>query len=392
MIIGENEYPILWKIVGLLQACGGLISLVLTIYTSFILTTPQKYFDEIIENFQDSPMMEISERNSISSSCPSGMYMLYFGIWPGTYNGCNCVRKYPEEGCTNKICVGSCSLNETIAGCTNIPPTGPEPIEVWKQKAFCASKSVNKYEELLEKSVKKGEECPIDSKKCGILDYMGNILCFPINQECPINDLIIDKNQNPPPGYDYNTFILKNGSYLHYTNKATEKTIVRSILKEGDVYPCINSAQYHDVGPSYPLNIGGCTTTYDEWISNPYYNKLDSYDKENVFKQNFIYDQLIFLPYYPILRLKNFEYSVSRGVFMGFDKTCKKENNITTYLFAEYSNKYNVVRKLNISASAFSIVLICFECNISSLNLSSPFPPAYHRAGIIIHKYRGLSF
>ena len=63
MIIGENENPILWKIVGLLQACGALISLVLTIYTSFILTTPQKCFDEIIDNFQDSPMMEISERN-----------------------------------------------------------------------------------------------------------------------------------------------------------------------------------------------------------------------------------------------------------------------------------------------------------------------------------------
>ena len=47
------------------------------------------------------------------------------------------------------------------------------------------------YEYLLKHS---GEKCEENFKKCGILDTLGNIICIPKEDECPINDLIIDKN------------------------------------------------------------------------------------------------------------------------------------------------------------------------------------------------------
>ena len=43
------------------------------------------------------------------------------------------------------------------------------------------------YEFLITSSVKKCEPCPDNTKQCGILDTLGNIMCIDVNSECPIN-------------------------------------------------------------------------------------------------------------------------------------------------------------------------------------------------------------
>ena len=51
----------------------------------------------------------------------------------------------------------------------------------------------NKY------SVKFGESCPTNSKKCGILDSAKRILCLPIDEDCYLNGFFIsDTNQISP--------------------------------------------------------------------------------------------------------------------------------------------------------------------------------------------------
>ena len=45
------------------------------------------------------------------------------------------------------------------------------------------------YEYLLKHS---GEKCEENFKQCGIMDTLGNIMCIPKEDECPINDLIVD--------------------------------------------------------------------------------------------------------------------------------------------------------------------------------------------------------
>ena len=37
-----------------------------------------------------------------------------------------------------------------------------------------------------------GKYCEVNYKKCGILDTYGNIMCIPKEDECPINDIIVD--------------------------------------------------------------------------------------------------------------------------------------------------------------------------------------------------------
>ena len=353
MYFRGNENKKLWIIFLILQICGIIISLVLTIFTAFVLSIPQGYLSEIKENFNDYPLMDIS------SLCPSNQSQIIFGKWPGTVTGCDCLGRYPRSGsCRNRLCVGSCSVNETRAGCRKVYSRPEVKITIWKGKKLCSSTIRYNYEKLLENSVKEGEECPPDYKKCGKLDYMNNILCYPANQDCPINDLFIDQNSETLSSeYNYQTIPLDYGYYLHYTNKEIDKHVVRSIIKAGDELPCIDSSQYNDLGPYYKLNRGnGCTITYDKLKYNPYYKKMDWAVKYDVYQQNGIIQMVANLPLYPLSSLQNYNYSISQGQYLGFDKTCKNQHNFTSEILTKYESKFTTVKNLNISAFAFLIV------------------------------------
>ncbi len=84
------------------------------------------------------------------------------------------------------------------------------------------------YESLLKHS---GKICEANYKKCGILDTMGNIMCIPKEDECPINDMIVDLISK-------NDYYISNGykaAYLdnlgeeyalYFTNESTDKEII----------------------------------------------------------------------------------------------------------------------------------------------------------------------
>jgi len=70
--------------------------------------------------------------------------------------------------------------------------------------------------------------CEAGYKPCGILDTMNNILCLPIKYNCPLNDMIISKNNNSfliDDGYDE---INLNNSFSLYLN--TNENIERPII------------------------------------------------------------------------------------------------------------------------------------------------------------------
>ena len=84
------------------------------------------------------------------------------------------------------------------------------------------------YESLLTHS---GKNCEADYKKCGILDTIGNIMCIPKEDECPINDVIVELKSNYDlylsQGYQIAYFDKLDQNYaLYYTNTAIDKEIL----------------------------------------------------------------------------------------------------------------------------------------------------------------------
>ena len=89
------------------------------------------------------------------------------------------------------------------------------------------------YEYLLEHSSK--SNCEGNFKRCGILDSMGNIMCIPNEDQCPINDLIVESRyQNNLFGSNYKVcqppVLRSNSQSLYSTNKAVDKGIISKLI------------------------------------------------------------------------------------------------------------------------------------------------------------------
>ena len=60
------------------------------------------------------------------------------------------------------------------------------------------------------------------------MDTLGNIMCIPKEDECPINDIVIDTKNNKDSFLDseynicYSDFLEENNLSLYYSNKATD--------------------------------------------------------------------------------------------------------------------------------------------------------------------------
>ena len=67
----------------------------------------------------------------------------------------------------------------------------------------------------LNSAVQANETCPSGKKMCGVLDDLGNKLCYKENEDCPINDITLTKVDS----YESTTI---GDMTLYYTNKATE--------------------------------------------------------------------------------------------------------------------------------------------------------------------------
>lgn len=103
------------------------------------------------------------------------------------------------------------------------------------------------YEYLLKHS---GEKCEENFKKCGILDTLGNIMCIPKEDECPVNDLLIDtKNNNDSLlaseyNISYSDYLDKNNLALYYSNKATEQKITTELVFNKPTHYYINKHNF----------------------------------------------------------------------------------------------------------------------------------------------------
>ena len=125
------------------------------------------------------------------------------------------------------------------------------------------------YQTLLANSSK---QCQKDYKKCGILDTMGNIMCIPEEDICPINEVKIDLESKyisyTQQGYNY-TYIqnLTDGYVLYYKNNETNNSIITDI-------------KYSQEIPTY-INIENFVldqSSYDSYEEPPDYDDYDYYE------------------------------------------------------------------------------------------------------------------
>ena len=135
------------------------------------------------------------------------------------------------------------------------------------------------YESLLKISNKDCEKN--NYKKCGILDTLGNIMCIPKEDTCPINSIIVDlkskENEYVNKGYKAGLFKkLPNDYYVYYTNDKTENNIVVKINVTATIPKYISN-----------YNLVFDYDTFDDYYDPPSDDDDDWYERHNPYDHDY---------------------------------------------------------------------------------------------------------
>ena len=264
---------------------------------------------------------------------------IVLGEWPGTQSG-----SYKDGTLHTRRC------RRREYRCTNVSSTSSVTIKKWKGKTFSTNTSIS-FDYLFNNTVPFGEECPAGKKKCGLLDTMNNVLCLDEKEQCPINLMLFSNSPEKPEEYNY-TFgkiALNDMTYLHYTNQAVDKHIITSHFTLSDDKVCAkpenyNSPYVHSVLDNYKY---GCTEI-NGTLFHPFYEKLDTVLKYNLYEENGIISKVSSVKGYPISYFKTQYTSLYYSPFIGYDKKC----------LANYPDSFNKVERQKSKQKVINILEI----------------------------------
>jgi len=85
----------------------------------------------------------------------------------------------------------------------------------------------------LNSAVPSNESCPNGKRNCGFLDELGNKLCYPNSESCPINFVTTNLNEISMYSGYYSTNI--GDKTIYYTNKAYDKKVFGGLFVDSDL-------------------------------------------------------------------------------------------------------------------------------------------------------------
>ena len=193
-------------------------------------------FDEIKSSLNSTPLMGIEVRDT-NQNDKTALFGEYKGLKGGhTYPDCSVLFPSTCDSDLNKV-VTCETYTDTEDGreyydfavnkerCVDYTTIKSFPYAFLEGKYYYAEKMSQTYEDLLKNTISKKKKCPKTKKSCGLLNKDIR-LCLPIEEECPINDIIIN-NQST---YSENSINYKSvtfgDKYIHYTNEKTDNDII----------------------------------------------------------------------------------------------------------------------------------------------------------------------
>ena len=116
-------------------------------------------------------------------------------------------------------------------------------------------------------------DCELYYKKCGILDTIGNIMCIPSSENCPINR--IELNPNDKTHYHTCSYL---DYTLYYTNIAINDNIIAKIIVSDKQPRYITEENFIFDNESYRKIFPIYTSSSGDYDYDSGYDSYDSYD------------------------------------------------------------------------------------------------------------------
>ena len=345
-----------------------IISTLLSLFYLIYYDLYSLYSNELFSNLSMSPITNIQISKPIFFSY--GKYtnnpQFHLGKWEGINAACDC-RKISNYKYLYKKNCNDLQLNDN---CTDMKSILSVPLDKWKNLIFNMDdsniKKINYFDILLNNYYSNVSECDVELKKCGILDKKNNILCLPKNYMCPINDIFIDKNEeiieNDRKKFNYQTFELKDGFYLHFTNERINdgKILVEMKIKE------ISEKCSNKLDDYFLINYSKKYKNFicEENFLDERFFYIDSLNKKTVYEENGI---LNILP----KNYKFFDNEMKIGIsnYIGINNNNLDKKFINSFIL--FKNK-NFNQNFEIYVFIF-FILSCFRVLIDVTNLFLSF-------------------
>lgn len=331
------------------------IYLIIIIYISFfndsLLDRAQSFFDKIFLSEKSSPIYSIKLVNN-DSSCPENTEPLNLFTFPKSEAGCLCND--------NRTYIGKCSyLYKSYYNCKNINPLPEKNVEyIFGDKICVETKENENYTYIKNGYITKNIEdnsCEEGYNNCGIFDYNGHHLCVLNETDCPINEIIINKEEKVESEEKEKYVTLpfsEEGYFIHYGKGIENKHIVtKNSLKFSEGVPCIYEEEINIWHTPYPLdtkrNNYQCKSKIDEILYDSRYEKIFSMKKSSL-----ILDNLINFTYsndFPEGSL-NYDIDLYSIGYLGIDLHCNFLDN-----YEKRKNNISSIKKLN------SLILILLK-------------------------------
>ena len=290
--------------------------------------------NEIRASLNDYPLADFEyDKNCI------GKYNGSIYTFPGSKRGCSCVEVdsyYYDQNGKYEVNPGECDTNQTRNGCKDLSSYPSQKLWNYKNDGkFCSKKynantELNGYLYYLNISVKENEKCQEGFKNCGKLDDMGNYLCFPKDDDCPVNEIIVSESQRPEL-VDYNVTSIKN-TYFYYRNTANKSVITK--LKVAEEKLCMDRTYFYTKYPQYILDnnfdLYGCRNKIEGELYSNSEDVVDKITKKSLYLNSpdidiYFYNKSIFD--YPFYSLEA-EMILYTQRYIGYDKQCFIDNNV----------------------------------------------------------------
>ena len=145
----------------------------------------------------------------------------------------------------------------------------------WKNLSYNRINQTNSGFNYINNSVPANENCPQNMKQCGILDELGNKLCYPKDLTCPINYVTLNSSDK---NYTYEEYTI-DGVTIYYTNKAIEDGKVL-----GGFYVDSDLMRNYNIGECQIITTGKISELLNSHKNKLYKNSLnfDPYEDKNI--------------------------------------------------------------------------------------------------------------
>jgi hypothetical protein len=289
-------------------------------------------------------------QDSVQKTCNQiGMEDLINYEWPGITAGCQCSTKQEQD---------RCSQDQVRQGCFTINELNSTIYNKWKGSYLCGSSIKSKsYFELTK--IKQEDKCSHKYKPCGVIDTLGNVLCVPDVENCPLNSI---------------EFIDDGKSNLRLeTSKDKLSGKIYTNFKTVDNNLCINHLEKEFYESDYKLVKNSnfmrhCRTTIStnthKYYNDTHFDMLDSYPKGIFYQNNGLTKVVENIPGYPYD--SQLHVNLYASTYIGWKKECMKKE-FFSYMNSNSTTSDKEIEDIVSVNNAYNWLLLIYAPSLMAL-------------------------